>query len=58
MLQLQVLGLAENNISGILPVEWGHQGAFPELDRLELFENQLTGGPTATCIHQLGEPFI
>ena len=53
MLQLQRLGLGQNNISGILPVEWGQPGVFPELVMLQLFENHLTGGPAATCIHYL-----
>ena len=43
MMQLTVLGLARNNISGTLPEEWGQLGAFPELNLLFLLNNELTG---------------
>ena len=46
---MQELLLAQNNISGTLPVEWGQSGVFPELAALELYQNQLTGGLAATC---------
>ena len=41
--QLRTLYLSINNIFGMLPIEWGQQGAFTRLYDLRLDANQLTG---------------